>query len=181
LYATTQIKSISGVWEFVLECGAGLGLVLILRWFWWRINVWSEITATIAPFIGYGFVKLYLENHIPQSFIDNRFSFYFTVGFTTISWITVTFLTKPTELNHLKKFHTRVKPEGYWQAVTGNKKAFSKESRYLLFCWISSIIMTYSILFFIGELIFQNYYSSSIYFVAAFCSFFILRKYMNKI
>ncbi len=55
VFATSQMNSISGVWQFIIECGAGLGLVLILRWYWWRINAWSEITATIAPFIGYWF------------------------------------------------------------------------------------------------------------------------------
>ncbi|MBP6640424.1 MAG: Na+:solute symporter, partial [Bacteroidia bacterium] len=50
---SSRINSISEVWAFMIECGAGLGLVLILRWFWWRINVWSEISATVAPFVIY--------------------------------------------------------------------------------------------------------------------------------
>ena len=51
---STQITSISGTWLFIMECGAGLGLVLILRWYWWRINAWTEISATIAPVFFYG-------------------------------------------------------------------------------------------------------------------------------
>ncbi|MBM3791681.1 MAG: Na+:solute symporter, partial [Acidobacteria bacterium] len=46
---TGMIERISGAWEFIIECGAGLGLVLILRWFWWRVNAWSEIAAMVAP------------------------------------------------------------------------------------------------------------------------------------
>ncbi|MFA5403669.1 MAG: sodium:solute symporter family protein, partial [Ignavibacteria bacterium] len=51
---TNFMSTISGVWAFVIECGAGLGLVLILRWFWWRVNAISEIVATVTPFIVYG-------------------------------------------------------------------------------------------------------------------------------
>ena len=49
---TLIIKTISGAWQFIIEASAGLGLVLILRWYWWRINAWSEIVAMIAPLFG---------------------------------------------------------------------------------------------------------------------------------
>ena len=48
LAVTSVIESISGVWEFIMECGAGLGLLLMMRWFWFRINAWAEIAATEA-------------------------------------------------------------------------------------------------------------------------------------
>ena len=51
LVVTLLITRISGAWEFIMECGAGVGLVLILRWFWWRVNAWSEISAMITPFV----------------------------------------------------------------------------------------------------------------------------------
>jgi len=54
---TLFINRISGAWEFIIQCGAGVGLVLILRWFWWRINAWSEISAMIAPFIIFPILK----------------------------------------------------------------------------------------------------------------------------
>ena len=68
LLVTTLISTISGVWSFIIECGAGLGLVLILRWYWWRINAWSEITATISPFIAYACGRFLLGMEFPQSF-----------------------------------------------------------------------------------------------------------------
>jgi len=53
---TSKLDRISDAWKFILECSSGIGLVLILRWFWWRINAWSEISAIIAPFIIYPFL-----------------------------------------------------------------------------------------------------------------------------
>lgn len=90
LAVTTQMQTISGVWSFLIECGAGLGLVLILRWYWWRINAWSEIVATIAPFIGYAISRYVLKLEFPDSF-------FITVGFTTISWLLATYMTEPTD------------------------------------------------------------------------------------
>jgi Na+/proline symporter len=67
---TMFMTSISGVWAFVIECGAGLGLILILRWFWWRINAIAEIAATVTPFVVYA--VLYFGNfgiNFPKHFI----------------------------------------------------------------------------------------------------------------
>ena len=80
------IESIESVWVFVLECGAGLGLVLILRWYWWRINAWAEITATIVPFLVFLFCRFVLASYDPswaeglmvnpKSFFFNRCTYY---------------------------------------------------------------------------------------------------------
>src|SRR5690606_15739088 len=103
---TTQMTTISGVWSFVIECGAGLGLVLILRWFWWRVNAWAEIAATVTPFIVYG--VLYFGN-FNVKFPD---SLYIIVPITTISWILLMFITKPTEDAKLHSFYKKVHPGG---------------------------------------------------------------------
>jgi hypothetical protein len=142
LLVTTQLKTISGVWEFIIECGAGLGLVLILRWYWWRISAWSEITATIAPFVGYGVAHYALDWAFPNSF-------FFTIALTTVSWILITFLTAPTAQATIDSFVERVNPDGWWnrgEGVSGNLPM-------LFLCWVLAILMTYSTLFGIGKLI----------------------------
>ena len=58
---TLTMDTISGAWAFIIEAGAGLGLVLILRWFWWRINAWSEIAAMVTPFVIFGYVRLFTD------------------------------------------------------------------------------------------------------------------------
>ena len=175
LVVSSQINSISGMWEFVMNCGAGLGLVLILRWYWWRINAWSEITATLAPFIGYPLFQYVFKLEGDEIFLA-------TVFFTTISWITVTFLTRPTNFDTLKNFFLKVQPDGNWQPIIEHFSLQKKESNVfkLLVCWLMGIIFTYSTLFFIGKLIFKEYSTAGILFITMIISFFIFRFFIQK-
>ncbi|MEX0845972.1 MAG: sodium:solute symporter family protein [Balneolaceae bacterium] len=99
--------SVSGGWEFILSLSAGIGGVLLLRWFWWRINAWSEITAMIAAFIGAIFSK-YMGYDFAGGMI-------FTTSFSTIIWLVATFVTKPESDETLKKFYAKVHPMGNWK------------------------------------------------------------------
>lgn len=143
LYATTLIESISGVWAFLIECGAGLGLVLILRWYWWRINAWSEITATIAPFIAFG-----MAYHVP--FPDRYF---ITIGFTTFMWIGITYLTSPEPEQKLQEFYHRVRPNIGWKKFGGGQGGSWK----MFGSWLSGIALVYSALFAFGGMIFGEW------------------------
>lgn len=180
LFVTSIIDSISGVWSFIIECGAGLGLVLILRWYWWRINAWSEITATIVPFIVYGAIKL--SNAIGFTELVFPNSFFITVGITTVSWLIVTFLTRPESEATLKSFYTKVKPDGAWEPVrvlTGEPKQASRIIN-LLICWLSAVVMTYSILFLSGKLIFMEWADAGIWAGTGLIAFFILRYFVLR-
>lgn len=167
LLITTQMKSVSGVWAFVMECGAGLGLVLILRWYWWRINAWAEITATLAPFIGYSVSRFLFQLEFPESF-------FVTVGFTTVSWLVVMFLTKPENSDSLQKFFDKVRPDGNWKPFrkrsTGNKSSIFN----LTLAWIASVVMAYCILFGTGKLIFSEYLQATYFFSTSAISLVIL-------
>ena len=176
IIVTSFITSISGTWEFIMECGAGLGLVLILRWYWWRINVWSEITATIAPFIGYVISKFYLEEMFGEAFVLNKGTFIFNIVFTTVSWLIVTYLTKPTHENVLIAFYNKVQPNGAWGKFGHfNKVQFFKTA----LLWIVSITTIYSLLFLSGYILFSNTKAiviSSLVFIVSFILFIILLK-----
>ncbi len=175
LYVTTLIHSISGVWSFIIECGAGLGLVLILRWYWWRINAWSEITATITPFIAYAVSKFVLHLEFPNSF-------FLTVGVTTLAWIIVTYNTPPESFEHLKRFYLKVRPGGWWkpiQQITGVDDSHIN-FKWLFLCWFSAVLMTYSVLFCTGKFIFHDYKEAGCWFVMAAIGLLLLRKGMNK-
>jgi len=180
LYITTRVTTISGLWLFIIECGAGLGLVLILRWYWWRINAWSEIAATITPFIAYGFAKLYLENVMPESFLVHRGSFFFTVGVTTIVWLTVTRLTLPVKKNVLQKFYDKVQPDGFWKPFENKKIKKRHNISNLFICWISAIFMTYSTLFATGKVIFAQWSEAAIWAGTAVLSGVILYNRIRK-
>jgi len=157
------IDSISGAWSFIIECGAGLGLVLILRWYWWRINAWSEISAMIAPFAGYALTRYVLGISFPESL-------FFIVGLTTAVWISVTFATRPVDEARLASFYRRVLPQGPgWKRFAAEEGAEKGDSLPSLFVnWALGIGAVYASLFSIGKLIFRQYaYGFSLLMLAA--------------
>lgn len=174
LYVSTLIESISGVWQFIMECGAGLGLVLILRWYWWRINAWSEIVATITPFLVYA-VCWYQGIEFPTSF-------FWTVGITTVAWIVATYVTQPTNEEHLKKFYNKITPDGMWGPIKHLSNAGKKSSdvKFLLISWISAVVMTYSCLFLIGKIIFREWPAAGMWGGIALVAAIVLGGALNK-
>ena len=185
LVITSFIETIDGAARFLIASSAGLGAVLILRWYWSRINIWSEISATLAPILGYSLAKFLIAPLFERTcnagnpFIANEGILLFTTAFTTIIWITVTFLTPKESETTLKKFYLQVKPQGAWSTVRKKLGVPKEKSQIpmLFFCWTSAVILTYSTLFFIGKLIFQEYFMAMIYFVVAVI-FGILLRYL---
>jgi Na+/proline symporter len=175
LIVTAQIQTLESAFKFMIECGAGLGAVLILRWYWWRINAWSEIVATIAPFIAFTIIKLYTDLEFP-------YSLFITVGFTTIAWLIATFLTQPTDLQVLKNFYLRTQPEGFWQPVTKHLSVQAKKSQIpqLLTCWLLGIGLGYACLFGLGKLIFADWQGATIYGIVAIACLFGINKSLKK-
>lgn len=177
---TPFVTSISGVWEFLMNCGAGLGLVLILRWYWYRINAWSEISATIAPLVAYSFCHFYLNDAMGEGFVNQNGPFFFTVGFTTIVWIITTFATASPSEAHLRMFMTTVKPQGIWPNMQQDQKALNSSLKYQAMSWFFMVVMVVSLLFGIGSLILQNFNATILYFVSAVFSIFGLRFFLKK-
>ncbi len=189
LIITSFIDTIDGAARFLIASSAGLGAVLILRWYWSRINIWSEISATLAPIIGYSLSKFVLApmfdieigpDEIQNNFIANEGILLSTTLFTTLVWLLVTFLTKAESDETLKKFYQRVEPEGAWNSIREKLNIPKTKSQIpvLILCWISATALTYSTLFLIGKLIFQDYYHALINLIIAIISFLILRYFM---
>jgi solute:Na+ symporter, SSS family len=175
LLVTSTIDTLEQAFKFMIEAGAGLGAVLILRWYWWRINAWSEISATIAPFLGFAYTRV-VGIEFPNSL-------FITVGFTTVVWLAITFATRPTKHKVLQEFYNRIKPMGAWKPFTP-KHLLAKNRRNLFFlfiCWISAVFMAYSTLFFIGSLIFNNYFEVAIYGFIAVISLLVLIIFSRKV
>ncbi len=175
LLITLFIETISGAWAFIIEAGAGLGLVLILRWYWWRINAWSEISAMIAPFIAFGYVKFFTNIKFPESL-------YMIVSFTTIVWIVITFITNPTDFETLKKFFVKVHPGGLWKPISQRVPDVEQDKGLisLAFDWIAGIVLIYSSLFGIGKLIFNEYYQALLFLILALVSGLFLFSHISK-
>lgn len=169
VYATSLMDSISGVWAFLIECGAGLGLVLILRWYWWRVNAWSEISATLAPFVGFAVSRYVLGWEFPNSF-------FLTVTFTTVVWLLVTRLTKPEKAETLAHFYQKVNPGGWWKPFQQKEERAASFSRmgYLAVGWIFATVFVYACLFFVGSLLFGDFAQKAIYLMAAVMSLLVV-------
>lgn len=97
--------------QILLQIGAGTGLVFILRWFWWRINAWSELSAMVISFL----VALYFQfvhGALGLPAIDASLQLVVGVVVTTAGWLAVTFLTPPADPDTLRSFHRRIRPMG---------------------------------------------------------------------
>ncbi|MGD1844863.1 MAG: sodium:solute symporter family protein [Salibacteraceae bacterium] len=167
---TLQIETVDQAARFLIECGAGLGLVLILRWYWWRINAWSEITATLAPLVGYTLGNFVFDMTWPNSF-------FFTIVFSTVCWLIATFITPPTDDATLEEFYRRVRPAGSWKKirqVTGLDAADGNTS-WLILAWLSGIFLTYSVLFALGKTIFAMWMEAGIWSGCSVISMVLLR------
>ncbi len=110
-FAAFQSSSIATVYRLILAIGTGPGLVLILRWYWWRINAWAELAAMLAGFI-VGFLTS-VENPIYSLVItDFGIRLMVTAGITLLIWVPVMLLTKPESDEKLDAFYKRVRPGG---------------------------------------------------------------------
>jgi Na+/proline symporter len=191
--ATYYMHSIEGAWKFLISIGAGAGLVFMLRWFWWRINAWSEVGAMSAAAVSSlflqsqwatGVVEVFrrydpklapgpLDSSTPHGF---AWVMILTTSITTISWLTVTLLTPPEPEEKLRAFYRKVQPSAFgWRRIAKLEGENSKQS--LLWSgidWAMGCGMIYCSLFGIGRLIFGPAWQGFILLaIAAFCLWFL--------
>jgi SSS family solute:Na+ symporter len=173
---TYYMSSVEGAWKFLLALGAGTGAVYILRWYWWRINAWSEISAMSAAFV----TAISLQTFTSMDFAPRLL---LTTVISSAIWLTVTFLTSPEKEEHLIKFYKKVRPGGrLWkhiaQKIEGIKIEQNIGSDFI--CWIAGCICGYASLFGIGKIILQNYLQGFIYIAAAMLSGYYIYRNLSK-
>jgi SSS family solute:Na+ symporter len=145
--------------NILLQIGAGTGLLFILRWFWWRINAFSELAAMIISFM----VAVYFEFFGPED-LDDYMKLLIGVGITTVGWLVVTFLTPPTDHKTLVDFYNLIRPHNAgWQAVIKNSKKSEIEAKNTssslgleIACMIAGCFAVYGLLFATGFWIYGN-------------------------
>jgi SSS family solute:Na+ symporter len=155
---TFYLNSIAGAWKLLIVTGAGTGLVLLLRWFWWRINAWSEVSAMIAAFATSLWMQIAggLDSDKP---VDFAWIMITTVAVTTVVWLSVTFLTKPEADQTLVKFYVRARPAGAgWRRVAAMSGAGASDWQqaslwYSALDWLSGCALIYGVLFGTGKLL----------------------------
>jgi solute:Na+ symporter, SSS family len=169
------LTTISGAWEFIINASAGLGLVLILRWWWWRINAWSEIAAMIAPLIIYPIAR--------ACGLESPITLYPIIIGTTLVWVIVTFLTKPSDEKTLKKFYKKVHPGGLgWKKISSQMPEVKSDTGFgrMFISWGAGVLLIYSFLFGLGKVFFLEWWSAIIYFILAIISGVVIFFNMKK-
>jgi Na+/proline symporter len=170
----------------ILQIGAGTGLIFILRWFWYRVNVYSELTAMIVSFI----VALAFEFIIPNNFsVEEKLIIGVTI--TTISWLIVTLITPPSNMETLQNFYKKIQPGGPgWKKVieeseskgitiTGKKEKWDVPSGIL--CMLFGSISVYSILFGIGYILYSQTTTGIIFLIISVLSVIALMKFWKRL
>lgn len=182
LYVTTLFNQISDAWKFVLAMSAGIGLVLLLRWFWWRINAWSEISAMIAPYVIFPVLHWGFGLDVIKD--DFELSLIIIVLWSTLVWLSVTFLTKPEKDEKLKSFYKKVHPGGIgWEKIANDMPDVKGDTGYgrLFVNWVAGSLMVMFTLFGTGKIIFGEYGKAVIFIAIAIISGFIILMNFKKI
>lgn len=176
--------------QILLQIGAGTGLLFIMRWFWYRINAYSEITAMTVSFILALYFKL-IHTKLGFDPIANDIQLVLGVLITTISWIVVTLLTSPSDTKTLNEFYRVTQPGGPgWNQVIEDAKSAGidliTEKRAWniptgILCMVVGSVAIYGALFSTGYFIYGEYKNGLILLTVTICAFFMLRKLMKKL
>lgn len=192
--------------QYILMIGAGTGLLYILRWFWWRINAYSEVSAMIAAgafslmfILVENFVMIRLQDDMVDVFgLQTSMSYWNvikllgTVILTSVTWILVTLVTSPVDQPTLRSFYSRIRPGGPgWKHVVDQAERegvhLVKEDQLKwdvptgILCMILGTLMIYSLLFTIGYVLYGNYTASISLGLIAVSSGFMLSRYWSKL
>jgi hypothetical protein len=187
------LNNATQAFNVLLLSGAGTGAIYLLRWFWWRINAWTEIVAMIVATI----TAIVLVFFVSDESITFRVLDAFTVrlliavGLTTVTWLTTTLLTKPEKDETLIKFYKQTRPGGPgWRsfrervAATGiilEPEGKKWDMPLQMLCVFVGTIVIYSALFSIGSFVYLKPMSGIILAVVAVAGTWFLFKSFNKI
>jgi len=152
---TYFLHSIEQAWRLLLMLGAGTGSVYLLRWYWWRINAWSEISAMVAALAVSVWVQQARLFTGSEQVVFAK-SMLLTTAVTTAAWLTVTLLTRPTPRERLLEFYRRVRPAGAgWKpiAALAPEVPTARSNWANLRAWLLGCILVYAVLFGIGKLL----------------------------
>ena len=173
------------LFDIILMFGAGTGLIFILRWFWWRINAWSEIAAMISS----GIISIALTNEKIFSLIFYEYGLPLymklplIVFITTIIWLTVTFITPADDNETLINFYKKTKPGGPgWSFIKKLDNIDDEEEKWIvplgILCMIFGCLMIYSALFSTGYFIYG--YTFKAFVLLFFSIVFSILLYLNS-
>lgn len=179
---TFNMDSITGAWKLLIVTGAGTGLVLLLRWYWWRINAWSEVSAMACAFVvsvalqtSFGF-----DSDQPRDF---AWIMIITVSITTAVWLATTFLTAPEPMPVLEAFYRKTHPSlAGWKPVAERVQDVQpdRDGWANIGCWVAGCLLIYGTLFGSGKLILGETSAGLVYLAIAVGSGWFIQRSMSK-
>lgn len=162
------LESAHQAFQILLQIGAGTGLIFLLRWFWWRINAWSEVTGMVVSFL----VAIYFSGGITLDPIGISAGVSWPVPeweawqqllcgifVTTVAWLAVTFATPPSDQKTLERFHKAVQPLGPgWKGVglEVDAAATGESPAAAFLAWFLACTVVYGALFGTGYLLYGD-------------------------
>jgi solute:Na+ symporter, SSS family len=156
-WVSVHLTSIASGWEIVMEIGAGTGAVYLLRWYWWRINAWSEISAMAASLAATAALNALHPFHgsSPVVFAKTAMT---TTAVTTVVWLAVTLLTSAEPRETLEAFYRLVRPDVRgWRPIVANMESEAipptRDLGRNLVAWLLGCAMVYCCLFGTGKLL----------------------------
>ncbi len=174
------LTSVEQGWKLLIGLGAGTGLVFILRWYWWRINAWSEISAMGASFIMAVALQLAHLDSSNTSRPDYAIAMLLTVGVSTVVWLTVTLLTQPESPETLERFYRRVRPGGAGWRNVAKRLGFGNDpipGGVLSWVnWVAGVLAVYSAVFAVGALVTGSRAAAGGYFGLAIMAFALIQR-----
>ncbi len=180
LVVMSFLSSVEQGWKLLIGLGAGTGLVFILRWYWWRVNAWSEISAMTASFItsvvlaGFGYD---LGDPGRATYAQTML---ITVLVTTAVWLVVTFRTAPESEATLERFYRQVRPGGPgWRAVAG-RLGFADDripgGALSWVNWVAGLAAVYAAVFAVGALVTGAPVRGLLYGALAIAAFLLIQR-----
>jgi SSS family solute:Na+ symporter len=186
------LGSVKMGWQLVMELSAGIGLVLLLRWYWWRVNAWSEIAALTASAATAVYLKIVPDNALVRvlgrgleraGFAVDAWGvgILAIVAVTTAAWISVTFLTRPDDEAKLLAFYRKVRPGGFWGPVARRNGWAYKLQAAPFAGWGLAVVMILCFLFGLGRVIFMDWGLGAAYLGSGGLAAFLLAKVIARI
>jgi solute:Na+ symporter, SSS family len=184
LVVMSFLSSVEQGWKLLIGLGAGTGLVFILRWYWWRVNAWSEISAMTASFTtsvllagqGYDLLNPSSSGYAKTMLI--------TVLVTTVVWLTVTFLTAPESTATLDRFYRQVRPGGPGWRVVSHRLGFGDDpipgGALSWINWVAGVAAVYCAVFAVGAFLTGSPASGFIYSAVTIGAFALIQRNLRN-
>ena len=174
------LTSVEQGWKILIGLGAGTGLVFILRWYWWRVNAWSEISAMVASFVTSLALTRFGHSMSDTGTPDYAFTMLTTVAVTTVVWLVVTFATAPESDETLDRFYRQVRPGGPGWRRVAQRLGFGDDripgGALSWVNWVAGLAAVYCAVFAVGAAVTGSPLRGLIYGAVAIGAFLLIQR-----